>query len=203
MPAEVRIVLIHGNAGASIDGIWFPYLKRELEGRGHNVVAHTFPDPIKGRMRFWLPYLTDVIRPDRHTVIIGHSSGALAALRYAESAHLLGTFVVAGHHTDCGFELERRSGFFDQPWDWDAIKRNQRFIVQFHSTDDPWVPVAVAEELRRLTGSRLTLMEGMGHFGSYDQKMETFPELLEAVCRELERYQIGEPPGDRQPSSTG
>jgi predicted alpha/beta hydrolase family esterase len=195
MPADVRIVLIHGNAGASIDGIWFPYLKRELEGRGHNVVAHTFPDPIKGRMRFWLPYLTDVIRPDRQTVIIGHSSGALTALRYAESAHLLGTFVVAGHHTDCGFELERRSGFFDQPWDWDAIKRNQRFIVQFHSTDDPWVPVAVAEELHRLTGSRLTLMEGMGHFGSYDQKMETFPELLEAVCRELGGSRTGETSG--------
>jgi|SRR5580698_2951889 predicted alpha/beta hydrolase family esterase len=183
--ADVRIVLIPGNAGATVDGIWFPYLRRELEQRGYQVVAQTFPDPIKGRMRYWLPYLTDVIRPDDRTVIVGHSSGALAALRYAESAPLLGTFAIAGHHTDCGFELERRSGFFDQPWDWDAIRRNQRFIVQFHSADDPWIPVAVARELHRLTGSRFTLMEGMGHFGSYDQKMEEFPELLEAVCSEL------------------
>lgn len=197
MPDGVRVVLIHGNAGASIDGIWFPYLKRELEARGHTVVAHTFPDPIKGRLRFWLPYLTDVIQPDARTVIVGHSSGALTALRYAESAPLLGTFVVAGHHTDCGFELERRSGFFDEPWDWAAIRRNQRFIVQFHSADDPWVPVDVARELHQLTGSRLTVLEGMGHFGSYDQKMESFPELLEAVCQELER----DPIGDRQSSA--
>ncbi|MFJ9691477.1 RBBP9/YdeN family alpha/beta hydrolase [Kitasatospora sp. NPDC101183] len=181
----IRIVLIHGNAGASVEGIWFPYLKRELERLGHQVVARTFPDPIKGRMRYWLPYLTEEIRPDERTVIVGHSSGALAALRYAETAPLLGTFAVAGHHTDCGFELERRSGFFDRPWDWEAIRRNQRFIVQFHSKDDPWVPVDVAEELHRLTGSDFTLMDGMGHFGSYEQQMDTFPELLAAVRREL------------------
>jgi predicted alpha/beta hydrolase family esterase len=185
-PADVRLVLIHGNAGASIDGIWFPYLKRELESRGYDVVAKTFPDPIKGRMRYWLPFLTDVICPDERTAIIGHSSGALTAFRYAESAPLLGTFAIAGHHTDCGFELERRSGFFDRPWDWAAIRRNQRFIVQFHSTDDPWVPVEVARELHQLSGSRLTMMDGMGHFGSYDQQMDTFPDLLEAICRELE-----------------
>jgi predicted alpha/beta hydrolase family esterase len=188
-PSDLRIVLIPGNAGATVEGIWFPYLKRELEARGYQVVAKTFPDPIKGRMRYWLPFLTDVICPDDRTVIVGHSSGALTAFRYAESAPLLGTFAIAGHHTDCGFELERRSGFFDQPWDWDAIRRNQRFIVQFHSTDDPWVPVEVARELHELTGSRLTLMEGMGHFGSYEQQADEFPELLEAVCRELEgRY---------------
>ena len=176
---DVRLVLIHGNAGASVDGIWFPYLKRELESRGYDVVAKTFPDPIKGRMRYWLPFLTDVICPDKRTAIIGHSSGALTAFRYAESAPLLGTFAIAGHHTDCGFELERRSGFFDRPWDWAAIRRNQRFIVQFHSTDDPWVPVEVARELHRLSGSRLTMMDGMGHFGSYDQQMDTFPERSE------------------------
>lgn len=187
---EVRVVLIHGNCGASIDGIWFPYLKRELEDRGYDVVAKTFPDPIKGRMRYWLPFLTEVIRPDERTAIIGHSSGAVAAFRYAESAPLFGTFAVAGHHTDCGYELERRSGFFDRPWDWAAIRRNQRFIVQFHSTDDPLVPVQVAQELHQLTGSRFTLMEGRGHFGSPGQKdIEKFPELLSAVCDELENQE--------------
>ena len=183
--SEIRIVLIHGNAGASVDGIWFPYLKRELEGLGHQVVARTFPDPIKGRMRYWLPFLTEDIRPDENTMIVGHSSGALAAFRYAETRPLLGTFAVAGHHLDCGFELERRSGFFDQPWDWAAIRRNQRFVVQFHSTDDPWIPVEVATQLHELTGSRFSLLEGYGHFGSYQQQMDTFPELLAAIQAEL------------------
>jgi predicted alpha/beta hydrolase family esterase len=183
---DMRIVLIHGNAGASIERVWFPYLKRELESRGYNVVAKTFPDPLKGRMRYWLPFLTDVICPDERTVIVGHSSGALTAFRYAESAPLLGTFAIAAHHTDCGFELERRSGFFDGPWDWAAIRRNQRFIVQFHSTDDPLVPVEVAQELHQLSGSRLTMMEGMGHFGAFGQEMDSFPELLDAICQELE-----------------
>ncbi|OSC51624.1 esterase, partial [Streptomyces sp. 4F] len=42
----MRVVLIHGNAGASVEGIWFPYLKRELEARGAEVVGNTVPDAL-------------------------------------------------------------------------------------------------------------------------------------------------------------
>lgn len=44
------------------------------------------------------------------------------------------------HHSDLGDELEAGSGYFSRPWNWQAIKDNAGFIVQFGSTDDPFLP---------------------------------------------------------------
>jgi hypothetical protein len=50
-----------------------------------------------------------------------------------------------------GNELEAGSGYFNRPWDWQAIKSNTGFIVQFGSSDDPFLPWSaqqlVADEL--------------------------------------------------------
>lgn len=50
------------------------------------------------------------------------------------------TGTAALHHSDLGDELEAGSGYFSRPWDWQAIKENAGFIVQFGSTDDPFLP---------------------------------------------------------------
>ena len=183
----VRIILVHGNGGASVDGNWFPSVRQRLDALGMTVVARNFPDPIKGRARFWLPFLQDEIRPDASSIIVGHSSGSLVALRYAESRPLLGSVHVAGHFTDRGFELERRSGFFDNPFDWAAIRANQRFIAQFHSIDDPWIPVEEARELHRFLASDYVEMDSEGHFGSYNQEKAEFPELIDLIVERLVR----------------
>lgn len=53
--------------------------------------------------------------------------------------------------SDLGDELEAGSGYFNRPWDWQAIKHNAGFIVQFGSEDDPFLPwpaqQLVADEL--------------------------------------------------------
>jgi uncharacterized protein len=181
-------VLIHGNGGASLEGIWFPYVYKELCALGLAVVAINFPDPIKGRARFWIPFLRDVIRPDENTVVVGHSSGGLVAMRYAEKMPLLGTFLIAAHYEDCGFELEKRSGFFDLPFDWTAIRKNQEFIVQFHSNDDPWIPQEHAIKLHDYLQTELFILPNEGHFGSSGRDKKYFPELVDAIRTTLLKY---------------
>jgi len=176
-----RAILIHGNAGASVNGIWFPYLKAELENLGVEVIARDFPDPIKGRQRYWLPFLRDELEPDENTLLIGHSSGALASMRLAETHRIFGSVLVAAQLTDCGYELEKRSGFFDTPYDWEQIKANQNWIIQFHSVDDPWIDVNEARSINGYLDSDYHEMEGYGHFGSYEQQMIHFPELIRVL----------------------
>ena len=48
---------------------------------------------------------------------------------------------VSAAHTDLGDADERASGYFDVPWDWEAMKPNAKFIHQFHSADDHLIPV--------------------------------------------------------------
>jgi hypothetical protein len=38
--------------------------------------------------------------------------------------------LVATYETSLGLASEKRSEYFDTPWDWDAIKANAGFIIQ-------------------------------------------------------------------------
>lgn len=65
-------------------------------------------------------------------------------MRYAETNHIFGSVLVSAYHTDLGIRSERMSGYFDDPWDWQAIEDNQHWVAQFASTDDPFIPIEEA-----------------------------------------------------------
>jgi predicted alpha/beta hydrolase family esterase len=82
------------------------------------------------------------------TVLVGHSSGACAALRLVETTRLHAVVAVSLTDNDLGMESERVSGWYDGPWQWAAMRRNAAHIVQFASTDDPFIPLAVQRSVR-------------------------------------------------------
>jgi len=59
---------------------------------------------------------------DSNTVIIGHSSGAQAALRYAENHSVHGLVLVSACVTDLGDANEKASGYYNRPWQWEQVK---------------------------------------------------------------------------------
>lgn len=114
-------MLLIGNGGGGPNDNWFPYLKEKLEHLKVKVVASEFPDNQLARESYWLPFLKNVLKADEQSVLIGHSSGAIAAMRFAETNRLLGSVIVGGYHTDLGLAAEKQSGYFNWPWKWDAI----------------------------------------------------------------------------------
>ena len=82
------------------------------------------PDPYVARETIWVPYMKDVLLVDETTILIGHSSGAVAAMRFMEKYKTYATILVAACHTDLGDENERASGYFDRSWEWNTIKQN-------------------------------------------------------------------------------
>ena len=76
----MKVILIHGNGGSTASDIWLPWLERELTRLGLEVINRTFPDNVKARATYWLPFL-DELGADENTILIGHSSGAEAAMR--------------------------------------------------------------------------------------------------------------------------
>ena len=81
-----------------------------------------------------------------------------------------------------GDENEKASGYFDRAWPWDEIKKNAQFITQYHSDDDPLIPVEearyVAEQLSCDTHEYIE-MTNHSHFFSL------FPELLENLKKQI------------------
>ncbi len=180
----VRAILIHGNGGCSPNDNWFPYLKKELERIGIKTEAPQFPDAILARASSWLPFLKDTLKADEEAILIGHSSGAIAAMRFAQENHILGSVLVGTYHTDLNNQAEKLSGYFDSPWKWDAIKKNQQWIIQFAGTDDPWIPIEEARFVHEKLSTDYHELEGQGHFGG-DYYKETFPEIFEAIKEKI------------------
>lgn len=117
---------------------------------------------------------------------MGHSSGAQAALRYAELHAVRGVVLVAATYSDLGDAHERASGYYPQPngrggesnpYLFAKMKENCARWVQFHSNDDPFIPLREAERVRDGLGLSETycMLPGRSHYFDYS------PELLDAV----------------------
>lgn len=180
--SKPSVILVHGNGGATAESIWLPEVKTELEAVGLVVVAETMPDNRIGRAMKWLPFLRDVLGADEDSVIVGHSTGALAAMRYAETQRIHGSVLIGAYHTDLGIRSEKMSGYFDEPWDWEAIKAHQNWIMQFASTDDPFIPIEEPRHVHTQLDSDYHEETSMGHFMDY-----TFPGLVSAIIEKFEQ----------------
>lgn len=183
MQPKQKVIIIHGNSGSKPTDNWIPNVKEELEKAGITVLAPEFPDNDLARASIWIPYL-HMLKADENTILVGHSSGAIASMRFAEKNQVLGTILIGSYYTTLGYEKEKLSGYFDDPWDWNAIKNNQQWIIQFASTDDPWIPIQEPRYVRDKLSSEYHEFNDQGHFGG-DYNKQTFPELVEAIKAKL------------------
>lgn len=180
----MKAILIPGNGGGTPQDHWLPYVEREIAALGIKVINKQFPDSELARKEFWLPFIKE-LGADEETILIGHSSGAIAAARYTEDSKILGSVLVGTYYTHLGYESEKESHYFDTPWKWEAIKDNQKWIIQFASTDDPFIPVEEARFVHQKLDTDYYEYSDKGHFGSSQAEMKEFPELIEALRRKL------------------
>lgn len=183
MENNIKIIIIRGNDNSVPDEIWFPYVKTELEKLGLKVINEEFPDPILAREKYWLPFIKD-LGADENTILIGHSSGAVAAMRFAEKNRILGSVLIGACYTDLGDENEKKSGYYNRFWEWETIKKNQQWIIQFASTDDPYIPIEEARYIQQKLQTEYYEYTDEGHFG-VDKNKTTFPEIVKVIKTKL------------------
>lgn len=169
-----RFVYVHGNQATHWSFAWAPWLKRELENLGFETFFETMPDSVIARAEYWLPFLKDHVRVGENDVIIGWSSGAVAAMRYAETNKIKGSILISPSYTNLGDELEKQSGYFDHSWQWQAIKANQEKIALIWGDDDPYIPQAEFEFIAKQLQPTQINIAGGKHF----IEQAEFPALL-------------------------
>ena len=178
--------------------MWFAWLKESLKEADVDVIVADYPDSYLCRSKYWLPYIKS-LGADENTILIGHSTGAIAAMRFAESNKILGSILVGGYYTDLDDADEKASGYFNNPWLWENIKQNQKWIIQFHSTDDPWISNEEAHMIQDRLNTELHEFDDRGHFG-VDRPYEEFPELLDALLDKINNNNTNKITSDAQPS---
>eukprot|EP00914_Ancora_sagittata_P023204 GHVO01045951.1.p1 GENE.GHVO01045951.1~~GHVO01045951.1.p1 ORF type:complete len:217 (+),score=22.58 GHVO01045951.1:28-678(+) len=177
-----KVAIIPGNGGGDVEqSNWYPWVRDQLDRLpGVQAQLQNMPDPVYAREKKWIPFMRNNLHCDEDTIILGHSSGCEAAMRFAETYKVKGIVLVSAYHTDMGKEYERISGYFDRPWEWAKIRENTGFIVQFGSTDDHAVPFAEQQEVATQLGSELKKYSDRGHFLQFE-----FPEVVDVIKKKL------------------
>ena len=185
---ERNVFIFHGTEGYPEEN-WFPWLKKELEKNGHNVIVPQFPSPpiIPAKIGDWFDVLEqfeDKINQD--SVLIGHSLGGLFALRVLEKikskVHMtalisapVGIKPILNHDRDsafCGFDL-----------DWKKIQAASEKFIVFQSDDDPYVSLGNGKKIAKELGVELSFIPNAGHFNS-SAGYSKFPALLETLVNQ-------------------
>lgn len=181
--SKLRFVFIHGNGTTHWSFGWAPWLKAELEKLSYNTFFETMPDSIIARSEYWIPFLRDHVKVGENDVLVGWSSGAVAAMRYAENNKIKGSILVSPCYTDLGDDTEKQSGYYDTPWQWEKVRANQDKIALIWGDDDPYIPQDEFEFIaKQLNPAQFKIHEGK-HFIERTE----FPELLQYIKATYER----------------
>ncbi len=172
-----RFIYIHGNSTTHWSFAWAPWLKSELEKLGYPTFFETMPDSVMARSEYWLPFLKDHVKAGQDDILMGWSSGAVAAMRYAEDNKILGSVLISPCYTDLNDDMEKQSGYYDKPWQWDKIRANQARIGLIWGDDDPYIPQDDFKFIADQLQPTQIKIPGGKHFIEQD----TFPELLEYI----------------------
>lgn len=162
------------------DGNWYQWLKKELENIGYEVwipLLPTMNDP-QPDMTQMLKIILDKGFVDEDTVVIGHSLGAVLAIRLAELVKFREGIVLAGWDFD---DLDPRDDlFWPDQIDHKKVKLNvAKWIVPI-SENDPYVSSYMTERMAERLGGKVIKVGKKGHFCTSDGVSEV-PEILEFV----------------------
>lgn len=187
------IFLIHGSYGTPQEN-WFPWLKLELERKGHTVFAPPFPTPENQSLEQWFSTFELYEKfIDSQTIFVGHSLGAAFILSYLEQMEepIRACFFVAGFCSSLGnpqFDSVNKT-FTEKVFLWEDIRKFGGKFFVFHSDNDPYVPLEKGKELATHLGTELTLVKGAGHFNT-ESGYAHFALLLEKIEETLKRKEL-------------
>ncbi len=169
-----KVLIIHGWESNSKEH-WFLEEKERLEKLGYGVEVPDMPNTLRPKKEEWVSIIKD-FNPDENSILIGHSLGGVAILRYLEEAkNKVGECIFIATPIR---KLEREEydfgptyNFFESDIDYQKIKQNCREFIIINQTDDPWVPLQHGKDLADYTGGNLKIVEGNDHFDKIDFKL--------------------------------
>ena len=179
----MNFFIIHGIYGHP-DENWFPWLKKELEKKGYEVIVPKFPTPIGQSLERWMKIFKRYEnKVNQDTVIIGHSLGAAFVLRYLEQSdkEIRAAFLVSGYHYVLENQFkELNKSFVDKKFNWNRIIENCENFFVIGSDNDEYISEDVTRQLSFNLNAELHIIPNGGHLNS-KAGYNKFPFLIELI----------------------
>jgi len=159
---KLRYVFLHGFKSGP-NRCWFPWLKRELEKRGHEVVVPALPNPFLPDVVNQTEFVLENVSFDENTVLVGHSLGTVVGLRVLERLKKpIKKFVAVSGLVEPKFkDKDRPAAAFLINWDFDfaKIKKNAGNVVILEDQTDYLINQNQGENLEAKLNGRLVRFE--------------------------------------------
>lgn len=188
------MILLHGTDGDE-NSNWIPWLKMQLEKRGHEVFAPSLPDSAYPNGEKWVDYILENVPFDfdEETVVVGHSAGAalipMLLQKLPEGTKIRKAILVSGFHDTLGWD--KLKVLQNIVVDYDRAQQKANEIVLLHSDNDPYVELEQAEWLAEKLNGELRVIKGQGHFNlGTSPKYKEFPKLLAVILKENALQQL-------------
>ena len=175
---KYNFIFIHGYGSSGKEG-WRPWLKRELEGRGHKAYSPDLPNSLKPNVDEQADFIIKNVELGEDTILIGGSLGGVVIMRILEKIKIK---IAKAVFIDSVFKPEFAD--HDRPdvaaacdWKFNIKKISQAsssFVVLADS-DFPVIKKEHSEELAKKFNTSVTYVKPNGqHFS----KSATEPEIL-------------------------
>ncbi|MCC6323342.1 serine hydrolase family protein [Candidatus Nomurabacteria bacterium] len=186
-----KVYIVHGFGGIP-NGGWFPWLMKELALLGIPATSILLPDTNNPDVNKWSETINKYVGEDTENVIlVGHSLGVPALLRYLERClndkTLGGLVLVSGVLEPLEVDnpisdFRKIDQFLIPEINFENIKNIPNQSIVIHGSKDPIVPITHAEKISKAMNCELITIPEGDHFS---QKMEPIcyelPEVLSAI----------------------
>jgi len=166
MKKPSKILILHGWEG-NPNLYWFPLAKKRFEEIGFEVHVPEMPGGYFPKKDEWLKVI-DGLNVDENWILIGHSLGGVAILKFLETASkpIAKAILIATPVEPMKFLPI--SNFFGEGFNWPKIKQNCSNFVVLNENADSVVPVSHGEQLAEALGIKLNVVSGYSHFHKID-----------------------------------
>lgn len=179
-----KAIILHGTLG-SPEGNWFCWLEAELKKRGFKVWLPQLPHAEQPSLSEFSDYVLSnaPFDLDKDTLLIGHSSGAVAgAVVLQKLPNPIKAFVGVAIFKSNDIKWEPNNKLFDVDFNLSAMTKKAGKILLIHSDNDPYCPLDHAKYFADGTGAELVVIPGQGHFNLEASKnYKAFPKLIKLL----------------------
>jgi len=170
-----KVYIVHGWDG-SPDEPLFVWLDKNLTENGYEVKRLSMPDPEVPVIEKWISKLKDEVALDENTILVGHSVGCQAVMRYLETQNenvrIAGILLLAPwmHLDQTTIEeegeevIEIARPWMEIPIDFEKVKKSSKKITAIFSDNDEFVPVSEEVFFAEKLGAKTIMEHEKGHF---------------------------------------
>jgi len=182
---EGKILLMHGKDTDSKGKDWYIWLKNLCKTNNFDFIAPDLPNSKDPVLDEWIQEI-EKNNPDENSILIGHSRGGVAILRYLERLNSNKKFkkiILIG--TNKGNEAQNSDFYKNGEFNYEKIKKHCDEFVVIHSRDDEWVNFESGTLNAKGLDAKFYQLNNRGHFG---RKVKDIPELIGELFQNIKIF---------------